>query len=87
MQNPGFATYVPDSSEYEGMEVELCKALSVALFEGDPTRFEIVAVDDQSDGYASLEADSDVYAGATLNYQALTKEKVNGKGYTFSLAP
>ena len=59
---PGFATF--ESDEWVGFDVELCKAMAVAVL-GDSEAFEIVEIRDEFNGVYFLDNDCDILLGMT----------------------
>lgn len=75
---PGFAVFNSNTSLWEGMDVDYCRAVSAALFDGDPDS--VAFVDTKSaDGYQMLRDGSvDVLAGMLWTLQD------DAKGFSFS---
>lgn len=75
---PGFAVFNNDTSAWEGIDVDYCRALSAALFDGDPDS--VAFVDTTSaDGYQMLHDGSlDVLAGMLWTLQD------DANGFSFS---
>ena len=66
------------------MEVDLCKAVSSALF-GGPQALELVPLDSAADGFQKLaQKEVDLIAGARWNLDNDVKEPTTGKGFAFS---
>ena len=60
----GFATV--SQGQHEGIEVDLCRAISAALFQGSTEHIEFVSFLEQSDGFQLLASDLvDVIGGVT----------------------
>ena len=75
---PGFAVYNSDISQWEGMDVEYCRTLATALFDGDAHKVTFKDVTG-FDGVAMLaEGDLDVVAGITWTLQ----DDMNGLSFT-----
>ena len=75
---PGFANYNMERSNMEGMDVEYCRLLAAALFDGDSTAVVFEDVSDE-DGFELLrEGHLDVMAGALWTLQD------DMKGFTFT---
>ena len=75
---PGFAKYQEELSHWEGMDVEFCRLLAAALFDGD---FTSVVFEDVSgrDGFELLHQGSlDVLAGVVWTLQ----KDMNGSSFT-----
>lgn len=88
MRRPGFAVRDEGGAEgYQGIELDLCKALSAALFSGFTDKIEILPVGDEKEGYAALEEGKvDVFAGASWNYLSYSHEKADD-GCKLSFSP
>lgn len=75
---PGFARYHEELSRWEGMDVEFCRLLAAALFDGDSTS---VVFEDVSgrEGFELLhQGNLDVLAGAIWTIQ----EDMKGSSFT-----
>ncbi|CAB9529228.1 extracellular solute-binding protein [Seminavis robusta] len=85
---PGFAVVVENEANqpyYEGMDADLCRALSAGLFQGSTDMVEFVHVETPEDGYVLLaNGKVDVFAGATKSLQTTVREPTTGTGFAFS---
>ncbi len=87
---PGFAngTKVPNhlnTTKWNGVDVDYCRALASALFGGDLTSTAFVPMRSQPHGFQLMAQEAvDVMAGATWTIPNDIRESSTGKGYTFS---
>ncbi|CAB9506132.1 extracellular solute-binding protein [Seminavis robusta] len=79
---PGFAEEA--NATWVGMDVDLCRCLAVAIFDGSEL-VEFVMLEDPTSGYLALANDMvDVVAGMPYSLQADIHEPVTMRGYGFS---
>ncbi|CAB9502616.1 extracellular solute-binding protein [Seminavis robusta] len=87
-ERAGFASKVNSnvsSVAYKGFEIDLCRALSTSLFQGQPNNIQFIEVEEPEDGFALLASgEIDVLAGVTSSLQNRVKEPTTGLGYSFS---
>ena len=70
---------------WSGFDVEFCRGLAAAFFEGDRTKVVFTGLTSMRQAYDDLSAmNVDVVAGARLSLQADYQEPVSRTGYTFS---
>jgi len=86
---PGFAMYSTGASNWEGIEIDLCKALAASLFGRQEGTQNIVLYEvgdrAESNGFDLLQKGIvDVYAGAIWTIQNDMREPFTQKGYSFS---
>lgn len=84
-RRPGFAAVPAGGYSYKGIEIDLCRALSAALFDGSSTEIELVVVDNEEEGFDALENGLvDVFAGASWNFETYSQKTATGNHFSFS---
>jgi len=88
---PGFAMELQNTTNsssfplYEGIEIDLCRAIAASFFYGDTSAVEYVIVHSPGEGFIKLVGNEiDVLAGATWNLENDVREKSTGIGFSFT---
>ncbi|CAB9505313.1 extracellular solute-binding protein [Seminavis robusta] len=81
----GFASYNNVKGEWQGIDIDYCRALQAAVFLPSEGSYTVIEINDESEGYSMLaNGTADVFAGATWTIRSDIKEATTGLGYSFS---
>ena len=84
VNRPGFASSSALQG-YSGMDIDFCRALSVAMFSADGQTIEYVEVASSGEGFQALaEREIDIFAGAPFNMENDVLQPTTGQGFSFS---
>ena len=85
-ENPGFAKLDEETNEYEGIDVEFCRALAAALFIGDTSKVQFVVLASSAEAFQALADDRvDVLAGQRVSLANEFFEPTTGLAFSFSI--
>lgn len=83
--NEAFSTFNPVTNEYEGFDIDFCKAVTAAIFKGDSSRVNYMEVIASERFIALKEGRVDVLSRYTThNFQRDVREPTTNSGFSFS---
>jgi hypothetical protein len=82
---PGFAAFNETSQEYNGLDVDFCRAVSAAMFSSDAQLVEFITLASVDAGFSALaNGKIDIFAGAPYSMENDVLEPTTGLGFAFS---